>query len=344
MHDALAFSRASTGLYALFVALRKRDGPGEVVLPTLCCENVALAVRYAGHTLRFCDVSAESLCMTPETLNEVLSEKTRAVVLIHLYGVDAKVPSFDRLRRAWPRIAFIEDIAHAIGGRGDDGRMLGGGLDYALASFAESKIVPGDGGVLLFGPDSLAPGLVSAEMDTTADRVAHPRLALSLRNLVHGISDLWREENGRRSPAVFPALADRYRKLIVAPGGIADTAAVARGIVGLEANRAARYAKYVYYAEKITADRATIPRLHAGSNCWRCPLIFPTESRAAAITASLRAAGIPASNHYFPLSALFDAATCPVGEDIGLRIVNLWVDEDAGPKTMNMAIDIINQD
>jgi dTDP-4-amino-4,6-dideoxygalactose transaminase len=288
MREALAFSRASTGLYALLVALRKRDGPGEVVLPTLCCESVALAVLYSGHSLRFCDVSAESLCMTPVTLGAVLSEKTRAVLLIHLYGVDADVRAFDSLRQAFPQAAFIEDIAHAIGGADQGGQLLGGGMDYALASFADSKILPGDGGVLLFGAEALAPALVSAEIDTAA-----PRLE--------------------------------------------------QGIAGLTKNRSSRYARYLHYADRIRPGRARIPRLHAASTCWRCPLIFADGAQASALTARLRAAGIPASNHYVPLSVLFGAAACPVGENLGLRIVNLWVDEGTDLTAMNMAIDIINQ-
>src|ERR1700679_485643 len=48
MDGALSFARGSASLYALFAALAKRYGPGEVIIPALCCEAVALAALYAG--------------------------------------------------------------------------------------------------------------------------------------------------------------------------------------------------------------------------------------------------------------------------------------------------------
>ena len=154
MSRGLSFSRGSAGLYALLQTLSIQKGVGEVILPSLCCESVALAVIYAGHQLRFAEVSPHSLCLTPETVAPLITERTRAVIIVHLYGVDANCSSFDSLRSNNSGVVFIEDIAHAFGGRNRNGRLLGGSMDYTLLSFADSKIVAGDGGMILFSENS----------------------------------------------------------------------------------------------------------------------------------------------------------------------------------------------
>ena len=185
MQSALAFSRGSAGLYALLAAIAKRYGPGDVIVPTLCRESVALAVLYAGHSVSFADVSAESLCVTPDTVGPLMSIRTRVVLLVHLYGVDAGTASFASLRKAYPNAVFVEDIAHSLGGYELTGKLLGGALDYTLVSFANSKIIPGDGGMLLFGEKSLLRhNEILAAKPVGVLRTPRPRLELSMRNMV----------------------------------------------------------------------------------------------------------------------------------------------------------------
>lgn len=342
LRTALAFSRGSAGLYALLVTLAKRCGGGEVIVPTLCCETVALAAIYAGHAVRFADVSPETMCVTPETVEVQITDCTRAVVVVHLYGIDAQVGKFDALRLKYPHISFVEDIAHAFGGHDKNGQLLGGGLDYTLLSFADSKIVPGDGGLLLFGSGELEPEDLSSEIALDVPRDPKPRLAQSMRNLVHAVADLWREEEGRRGPPIFLEMLEKYKALIVSPGGVADEKAVILGVQNLQAIRESRYGNYLRYKTDISSKSVIIPDLHEGSTCWRCPLVFESPSMATAVTGALRAAGIPASNHYFPLSVLFNEQACIHGEYVALRIVNLWTDESVPSATIKRSIDIIN--
>lgn len=343
LRAALAFSRGSAGLYALLVAIAKRSGSGEVIVPTLCCETVALAAIYAGHSVRFADISPETLCATPETVAPLITSRTRAVIIVHLYGMDAQADSFSALRLKYPNLAFVEDIAHAFGGYDKNGRLLGGSLDYTLVSFADSKIVPGDGGMLLFGSGLLEPEDLLAEIPLDALRKPKPRAALSMRNLVHAIADLWREEMGKRGPPIFLDMLDKYKSLIVSPGGIADEKAAIAGINKFQTNRETRYNNYLFYRTGIASKSVMIPYFHDGSTCWRCPLVFESASKATIATEALRAVGIPVSNHYFPLSVLFDTQTCPHGEDIALRIVNLWTDERMLADTIKKSVNIINR-
>ena len=341
MPSALSFSRGSAGLYALLKAISLRLGPGEVIVPTLCCETVALAAVYAGHTVRFADVSVSTFCATPETVAPLMSGNTRAVILVHLYGIDANAASFGALRQQYPDAVFVEDIAHALGGHDRDGRLVGSALDHTLISFADSKIIPGDGGILLSVSSAIAPEELAATIDVQAERDPRPRLALSMRNLVHGVADLWREEEGVRPALVFPEMLERYRALVVSPGGIADEQAVSDELDHLQSNQQERYGNYKRYRAGITGSSAMVPHLHEGSTCWRCPVVFKTPAQAAVVTNALRAECNPASNHYFPLNVLFGAAPCPQGEYVALRMVNLWT-ERGMHDTISRSIDTIN--
>jgi hypothetical protein len=59
------FRRGSAGLYKIFETLRDLNGPGEIVIPNLCCETVALVALCAGHKIRFADVDNKRFCVTP---------------------------------------------------------------------------------------------------------------------------------------------------------------------------------------------------------------------------------------------------------------------------------------
>lgn len=342
MRRGLAFARGSTALYALFSALAEKYGRGEVIIPALCCESAALAAVYAGHELRFADVMSESMCVTPGTVTPLMSARTRAVIVVHLYGIDAEAERFDALRRTWPQTAFVEDIAHALGGHHRAVQPLGGALDYALLSFAPGKIVGGDGGMLLFGDSALDPSAVEQMIPVTAPHLPQPRLALSLRNLVHGLADLHRNHSSVKIDTAFAAVRNDYRDLIVCAGGIADEAAVAAGMDQLEHNRATRYRNYMRYKAGISAQRAKVLALHEGSTCWRCPVLFHDGALAREATDTLRDASIHASNHYFPLNLLFGGERTPVAQDLAARIVNLWVEEGTPQEMVGRAIDIIN--
>jgi len=342
MHSGLEFARGSSALYALLAALAKYEGVGEVIIPSLCCESVALAAIYAGHDLVFADVSNEFICVSPETVAPLLTDRTRAVLVVHLFGCDAKAQSFDSLRRQYPKAVFIEDIAHAIGGYDSHGRMLGGGLDYSLLSFADDKIIPGNGGMLLFGDNTLDPLDVASMIPYGAPHLPQPRLALGLRNIVHGLADLWREQANTKINEAFTTVREGFRDLIICSGEIACRDAVANELLRLDSNRAQRFQNYSFYSNGIKSNQAKVFPLHEGSTCWRCPILFDEPGSAHRATIALRKAGINASNHYFPLNLLFSSVQVPVSESISARIVNLWVDSSVSPIMMNNAINIIN--
>src|SRR5216683_2193089 len=90
-------------------------GPGdEVVLPTNTFVATAEAVVLSGATPRFADICPDTLLLTAELLEAAINRRTKAVIVVHLYG---QMPDMDALCRVADKagIAVIEDAAQAHG-------------------------------------------------------------------------------------------------------------------------------------------------------------------------------------------------------------------------------------
>jgi dTDP-4-amino-4,6-dideoxygalactose transaminase len=91
-------------------------GPGdEVIVPANTFIATAEAVVLSGATPRFVDVDPHTLLITPETVEASITDETRALIVVHLYG---QLADMDALRALTDRagIMLIEDAAQAHGG------------------------------------------------------------------------------------------------------------------------------------------------------------------------------------------------------------------------------------
>jgi dTDP-4-amino-4,6-dideoxygalactose transaminase len=140
----------ANGTLALEVALKALEiGPGDevIVTPRTFIASVSSVVR-AGATPVFADVDRDSGNISPETISKVLSERTRAIIPVHLAGWPCDMPEISRLAR--PRgIGIIEDCAQAHGAR-IGGRSVGTFGDIGAWSFCQDKIITtgGEGGMV----------------------------------------------------------------------------------------------------------------------------------------------------------------------------------------------------
>src|SRR5215218_5052848 len=141
------------GTDALTIALRGLGvEPGdEVVVPAVSFYATAEAVVNAGAAPVFADVDPETWCMTAETTEPVLTDRTAALLPVHLFGTPAPIGELAELvaERPGRRIRILEDAAQAAGAR-LAGRMAGALGDAATFSFYPSKNLGafGDGGAV----------------------------------------------------------------------------------------------------------------------------------------------------------------------------------------------------
>jgi dTDP-4-amino-4,6-dideoxygalactose transaminase len=144
--DALALSLTALGV-----------GAGdEVVVPANTFIATAAAVVRAGAVPRFADVSDDTLLMTPATLSEAITPRTRAVIVVHLFGQIPDMPGILAVA-ADTGIYVIEDAAQAHGAEWD-GRRAGSFGAVACFSFYPGKNLGafGDAGAVVTSRPELA--------------------------------------------------------------------------------------------------------------------------------------------------------------------------------------------
>lgn len=144
---AVAVSSCTTALHLAMVACN--IGPGdEVICPSLSFIATANSITYVGATPVFCDIDSTTFNLDPRKLEERITAKTKAILVVHQIGLPAEMNMIREIAQKH-RLTVIEDAACAIGSEYDGekiGRPLG---TVACFSFHPRKILTtGEGGMI----------------------------------------------------------------------------------------------------------------------------------------------------------------------------------------------------
>ncbi len=307
---AVALNSCTAALHLGMIALGVGEGD-EVVMPSLSFAAGANCAVQLGAKPVFCDVDAETLCLSVETIERVTTPRTKAVMTMHYAGRPASAAPIV----AWAKsrdIKVFEDAALAIGMR-DDGDWPGTRTDAAAYSFYATKnVTSAEGGMFVTNDDALM------------ERVR----SLSL----HGMDrDAWKRYTS----------AGSWRYDIVEHGykdNLSDLAA-ALGISQLKKLDKAQ-ARRNAIADAYLKALATIPGVTAGGmgkmgpddrHSW-CMFPIRIDERAAGISRdrlidALKALNIATSVHYIPthhFTAFREgAATLPVTDAVWEQLISL---------------------
>jgi len=129
--DALLCASGSLALEIALRACAVRSGD-EVVLPAFCCTAVVPPILAVGATPVLADVGAD-LNVTIDTVQAALTQKTKAVIVPHLFGNPAEIDRIVELVRG-RKIRVIDDAAQALGAT-CNGQPLGSFGDAGILSF-----------------------------------------------------------------------------------------------------------------------------------------------------------------------------------------------------------------
>lgn len=170
----------SSGTDALILALAALGvGPGdEVIVPALTFIATAEAVAHVGAIPVFADVDADTWCITPETVAPWITDRTAALLPVHLFGNPAPI---DDLRDAFA-LPILEDACQAVGSTYNGKRC--GALGVAAAvSFYPSKTLAGfgDGGAVLTDDPDTAQAVRSLRSHGSEDNRTHYRIGRTAR-------------------------------------------------------------------------------------------------------------------------------------------------------------------
>lgn len=144
---AVAVGSCTDALHLAYILAEIQAGD-EVIAPLFTCTATNIPLLYQGARIKFCDVGPDSLNMDPDHLRTRITDKTKAIVVVHYGGAPVAQEIFDIAKDAG--IPVIEDCAQAIGPEWPGTRG-----EFACFSFQAVKhITTGDGGMLVL-PEEL---------------------------------------------------------------------------------------------------------------------------------------------------------------------------------------------
>ena len=325
-----------SGSLALEIALRacKVEQGDEVVIPTFCCTAVIVPILATGATPVLADVG-EELNLTIGTVRAVLTQKTRAIIVPHLFGNPADIEGIAELA-ARKNIRVIDDAAQALGAT-IHGRPVGSFGVAGILSFGNEKVCFGlGGGVAIFRDKKVLPNALQLHL-------TQPKFLSSLGKLASTVG-AWR---WRRLTAPLVKLSSglRHRSPESAPiayrrESMANLqAAVAKNLMQtLRENIQARRERVRAYQNLLAgaAGLQLIPH-QSGSACLTqvVRLLRPNDRRDLAVSAimALDRSGYEVQGSYVPIHRLSNFGMCvwdhlPHAERIWADLIELPCEPD----------------
>ncbi len=127
----------------------------EVIVPAMTFIATANVVELVGAKPVFIDCDPETLLVTPELIKAAITEKTKAVIPVHMYGQMCDIKAIKQILPIGQNIAIIEDCAHSFEAK-FNGERPGKYSDAAIFSFYATKNVTcGEGGAIITNNSNL---------------------------------------------------------------------------------------------------------------------------------------------------------------------------------------------
>lgn len=291
---AIATSNGTTALHLALVALGV-TAEDEVIVPDLTFVATANAVKYIGARVVTVDVDAATLCMDAKAAKRAITDRTKAIIPVHLYGHPADMRELQEVADEHD-LLVVEDAAEAHGAR-YRGRRVGSIGDAGVFSFYGNKVITsGEGGILTTD---------SADLNARARHLRDHAMSPSKRYWHTDVGFNYRITNLQAALAVaqlerIEEFLDKRRQIM---GWYRDELGA---LPGLSLNRQADYCVSVYWMVCLEVDGMT-------------------EASRTEFSRVLRIAGVDSRPYFFPVSDLpmYDRADTPNAHAIYMRGINL---------------------
>ncbi|MBU2540180.1 DegT/DnrJ/EryC1/StrS family aminotransferase [Patescibacteria group bacterium] len=150
---AIATHCCTMALHLAVMALGLKKGD-EVICTDFSWIATGYAIAYSGATPVFVDIDPDSWCIDPKAIRKAITDKTKAIMLVHSYGHPAQMDEIMEIAKEY-NLRVIEDAAPALGSR-FKGQKVGTFGDFGCFSFQGAKItVSGEGGILVTDNEEL---------------------------------------------------------------------------------------------------------------------------------------------------------------------------------------------
>ena len=143
---ACAVSSGTAGLHLALRAVGVSDGD-EVVTSPFSFVATANAALYERARPVFADIDPVTLNVDPQAAAAAVTERTAALLPVHIFGMPADLPALERLA-----LPIVEDAAEALGAVHADGTPVGAsGHPAVFAFYANKQLTTGEGGMVTCG-------------------------------------------------------------------------------------------------------------------------------------------------------------------------------------------------
>ena len=283
--------------------------PGdEVIVPSFTFVSTANAFALRGARIVFSDIRPDTLNLDESNLESLISERTKAVVVVHYAGVASEMDTIAALVRHHD-VRLVEDNAHGLFAR-YKGKYTGTFGCLATQSFHETKNVTcGEGGALIVNDA----GLVER--------------ALIIR------------EKGTNRSQFFRGQVDKYSWVDIGSSYLPSDILAAFLFAQLEARHEIQNKRrriWCYYQRHLQewgeqhGVRLPVVPPECEQSYHMFYLLLPSQNYRQALISHLKARGILSVFHYAPLHLSemgrkygTSEANCPVTEDVSSRLVRL---------------------
>jgi perosamine synthetase len=161
---ASAVSSGTAGLHLALRAVGVRDGDEVVTSPFSFVASANAAVFERARPV-FADIDPRTLNLDPEAAAAAVTDRTTAVLPVHIFGYPADLPAFERLG-----LPIVEDACEALGAVHADGPAVGArGHPTAFGFYANKQLTTGEGGMV-----STSDAAVKARIDSERNQGRAP--------------------------------------------------------------------------------------------------------------------------------------------------------------------------
>jgi dTDP-4-amino-4,6-dideoxygalactose transaminase len=173
----------NSGTSAIFLSLMALNiGEGdEVIVPSHTAFPTVEPIFYTGAKPVFVDINESTYTLSPEEIRKNITDKTKAILPVHLYGHPAKMDSIKKIAKE-NDLSIIEDCCQAHGAF-FKGKKVGAIGDVGCFSFYPSKnmTVGGDGGILTTNSLKIAETVKMLRNHGRKEKYKHEVMGLNLR-------------------------------------------------------------------------------------------------------------------------------------------------------------------
>lgn len=149
------FSAGRMAVYSLLKSLNLKS-EDEVIVAGYTCVVLTNAVKFANCSIKYVDIENTNFNMNLQKLENAISSDTKVIIVPHNFGIPFE--GIKSIKNKYPEIIIVEDAAHCFGSKTKEGELCGTIGDVSFFSLEYSKpLTAGLGGIMLINNKALLP-------------------------------------------------------------------------------------------------------------------------------------------------------------------------------------------